>query len=77
MERLPPRELIPREKWGRDAPLVQAIIDSEAYQACSTYREQCHVMYSLGKGYFLSKNYLARILGVDHKSFEKQITKPK
>ena len=76
MERLPPRELIPREKWGRDAPLVQAIIDSEAYQACSTYREQCHVMYSLGKGYFLSKNYLARILGVDHKSFEKQITKP-
>ena len=30
----------------------------------------------MGKGQFLSKNFLAHILGVDHKCFEKQIQKP-
>ena len=76
MERLPPRMIQYQRWWGKDEELIRIIIDDPGYQACRTYREQCHKLYRLGRGYFLSKNFMARLLGVDHKSFEKQISLP-
>ena len=38
MERLPPRTLIPKSKWGKEAPIIQFIIDSEVYRECRSPR---------------------------------------
>ena len=41
-ERLPIRPLIPRHLWGdKNTPIVDFIIDSDAYQLADTYRQQC------------------------------------
>ena len=76
MERLPPRTLIPKSKWGKEAPIIQFIIDSEAYQSITTFREQCHIFAQLGHSHFLSNNKLVSILGCDHKTFENQLKLP-
>ena len=76
MERLKPRPILYHRWWGRDEPIIRAILNNRDYQNCQTYREQCHVLYKLGRGYFLTKNFMAKLLGIDHKSFEKQLSLP-
>ena len=72
--RLPIRPLISREQWGlKNTPIVDFIIESEAYQSADTYRQQCKVLSQLGQSQGLTNHYLAKLMGVDHKTFMKQV----
>ena len=75
-ERLPPRPLIPRDQWGKKAYILDEILEAEVYQNAQTYREQCKALRRFGDLYGLSNNYIVKILGVDHKSYEKQLRLP-
>ena len=75
--RTAPRPILKRRWWkDSDEALVTYILDSEYYQSCTTYREQCHCLHYFSRQLFLSKNYMARLLNVDHKSYEKQLKLP-
>lgn len=55
---------------------IELAISSECYLSCTDYRSQCHVLYNFLHLMGFSINKIARLLGVDHKSFEKQLKLP-
>lgn len=77
LSRTGPRPILNR-RWmkEKDEAIIAYILNNEYYQSCTTYREQCHCLYHIGRSLYLSKNYMARLLNVDHKCFEKQISLP-
>ena len=59
-----------------DKNVLNILINSDAYQECQTYREQCHFLWQYLNSFHWSKNKVAKLLDVDHKCFEKQIFLP-
>lgn len=59
-----------------DKNILLVILESDSYQNCSTYREQCHFLWDYLNFFGWSKHKAARLFNVDHKSFEKQIRLP-
>lgn len=69
--------ILERRWWTtQDRMYVSYLLNTPAYKAVETYREQCHVMYDiLVRGLLCSKHYCAKLLNVDHKSFDRQVEK--
>ena len=75
--REPPRML--RTNWvksANDMLSIEFAINTEYYLSCTDYRSQCHSLYNLLHIFGFSKNKVALLLSVDHKSFEKQLSLP-
>lgn len=76
-ERLPPRKL--ETKWIKntfDRICVETMVSLDVYQNCFDYRSQCHCAHSILKIYGWSNSKIAKLFGVDHKAFEKQVKLP-
>ena len=75
--RKPPKEIhkeLINEPFERFA--TEEALNSEEYQNALDYRSQCHALYNLLHENGFSNHKLASLLGVDHKSFEKQLKLP-
>lgn len=59
-----------------DKYAVVALLKSDTFQECETYREQCHAIWNFLGFLGCTKNKCAHLLDVDHKAFEKQIQMP-
>lgn len=55
---------------------IEKALKSEKYQSALDYRAQCHALYELLHDDGFTNHKLALLLGVDHKSFEKQLKLP-
>ena len=60
----------------REKLLVSDAITSEYYLRAYDYRSQCHDLHYLLHPHGFSNRKIAKLLGVDHKSFEKQLSLP-
>ena len=74
-KRVGKRPILERRWWtDKDRYFVDYLLTSPAYHTVETYREQCHVMHDiLVRSLGCSNNYCAKLLNVDHKSFDKQV----
>ena len=77
----PPRELpkllhLDKVKSTDDMLTIEMVINTEYYQTCCDYRTQCHVLYDMLHIFGFTKNKIANLLSVDHKSYEKQLSLP-
>ena len=76
-ERLPPKPLYTDFLDNHQKACVEVMLESDLYQSITSYREQCHVMHNfLVKTSRFSNRMCARLLKVDHKTFEKQVRLP-
>ena len=76
-ERLPPREL--ETYWIKnpfDFVCVEKMVASDMYQNCYDYRSQCHCADIILKSHGWTNSKIAKLFGVDHKAYEKQIKLP-
>lgn len=76
-ERSPVRQI--KTDWVTDLfdrNIISVLLECDAYQNCSSYREQCHFLWEYLNFFGWSKHKTARLFDVDHKSFEKQISLP-
>lgn len=74
--RTPPKPLKLQNIKPSEEKIVNYIINLEKFQECRTYREQCHLLSEMQPQFGLSNRQCARFLGVDHKSYQKQVSLP-
>ena len=75
--RLPPKPIDDPNLNIHERTCVDLLLNTEYYRNVTCYREQCHVMHDiLVKIHGYSTRMCARILKVDHKTFEKQVLLP-
>ena len=77
LSRLPPRPILQTEiKNDSDQSFVDYVLAQTAFQQCTSYREECHLLHNYQFIFHFSNRRVARLLGIDHKSYEKQIFLP-